>query len=261
MNILYPLIAVFIVSLISVIVAIPLLMKKKISEGVLLFLLSMSVGVLLSTVFINFLPEIYSEQVAHAHEISFKVPFSILAGFLVMFIVEKFIHAHHEKGCEGDHCGHSHAYNLAPVNLIGDGIHNFIDGLVIAGSFAVNTSVGIAATLSIIFHEIPQEIADFGVLLYSGLSRKKALLFNFLSALTSVLGVILGVYLIKNIHGFVELIIPFAAGNFTYIAATNLLPELHRHCKLKDSIIHLTAILIGIGIVVLVTLFAPEHAH
>lgn len=258
MNILYPLIAVIIVSLISVVVAIPLLLKKKISQDSLLFLLSMSVGVLLSTVFINFLPEIYGE---HVHEVALLSPLMILAGFLVMFIVEKFIHAHHDHNCEGEHCGHSHAYNLAPVNLIGDGIHNFIDGLVIAGSFAVSTAVGVTATLSIIFHEIPQEIADFGVLLYAGLSKKKALLFNFLSALTSVLGVVLGVYLIKNIHGFVEFIIPFAAGNFIYIAATNLLPQLHRHCGLKESIMHFAAILMGIGIVVLVAVFAPEHAH
>jgi zinc and cadmium transporter len=256
MNSLYTIISVVIVSLISIIVAIPFLIKKKFSDKTLLFLLSISVGVLLSTVFLNFLPEIYS----HGHEPSLSLSLTILLGFLVMFIIEKFVHYHHEKKCADGHCGHGHAYNLAPVNLIGDGIHNFIDGLVIAGAYAVNITLGIAATISIIFHEVPQEIADMGVLLYSGLSKKKALYFNLLSAVTAIVGAIIGIFLATRIEYFTNFIIPFAAGNFIYIAATNLLPQLHRHCKLKDSLLHFIAILIGIIIVVLVTLYAP-HIH
>ncbi len=254
MNSLYAIISVLLVSLISVIVAVPLLIKKKISNKILLFLLSLSVGVLLSTVFMDLLPEIIS------HEYTLLVAIYILSGFILMFILEKFVHFHHNKKCEKD-CAHGHAYNLAPVNLIGDGIHNFIDGLVIAGSYAVNLTIGVTATISIIFHEIPQEIADFGVLLYSGMSKKKALLFNFLSALTAVLGAVIGIFLIEKIHGFTEFIIPFAAGNFIYIAASNLVPQLHRHCKLKDTIIHIFAIFLGIVIIVLVTLYGPAHLH
>ena len=254
MSALYAIISVIIVSLISVFMAIPLLMKKKVSKNLLLFLLSISVGVLLATVFLNFLPEIL-----HEHYTSVTA-LTILLGFMLMFILEKFVHWHHNKNC-ADECGHAHAYNLAPINLIGDGVHNFIDGLVIAGAYAVNITIGITATISIIFHEIPQEIADFGVLLYSGLTKKKALIFNFLSAATAIAGTIVGIILIGRLHGFTDFIIPFAAGNFLYIAASNLLPQLHRHCRLKDSIIHVLAILLGIGMIFLVTMFGPAHTH
>lgn len=251
----YTLMSVIIVSLLSVVVSLPFLYKKKISEKLLVFLLSTSVGVLLSSVFMNLLPE------AVSHSYTLGVAFYILAGFMLMFLLEKFVHYHHNKKCENGHCGHSHAYNLAPINLIGDGIHNFIDGLVIAGSFAVSTTIGITSTISIIFHEIPQEIADFGVLLYSGLSKKKAIIFNFLSAATAILGAIIGIMLAGRMHGFTDFIIPFAAGNFIYIAASNLVPELHRHCTIKDTIIHVSAILLGIAIITLVTLYGPAHAH
>jgi len=255
MNIEYAIASVIIVSLISVIFAIPFLLKKKISNRVLIFLLSISVGVLLSTVFINFLPE------AVSHKYTLGIALYILLGFLVMFVLEKFVHFHHSKNCEGEEYGHGHAYNLAAVNLIGDGIHNFIDGLVIAGSYAVNVTIGITATISIIFHEIPQEIADFGVLLYSGMSKKKALLFNFLSAATAIIGTLIGIFLVGKLQGFTEFVIPFAAGNFIYIAASNLVPQLHRQCKLKDTFLHVFAILLGIGIITLVTIYGPAHGH
>ena len=255
MNPIYPIMSVIVVSLISLIAAVPLLLKKKLSERILLFLLSMSVGVLLSTVFLNFLPEIFE------HEYHLSVGLVILLGFFLMFILEKLVHWHHSKKCEHGECGHGHAYNLAPINLIGDGIHNFIDGLVIAGAYSVNIVVGLVSTVSIIFHEVPQEIADFGVLLYSGMSKKKAIVFNFLSALTSLIGVIVGLLLVNKLHGFTEFVIPFAAGNFIYIAASNLTPQLHRHCGMKDSLIHLVAILLGILIVVLMTVYGPVHLH
>lgn len=252
MTTLYIIGSVILVSIISIIAAIPLLLKKKTSDKVLLFLLSVSVGVLLSAVFMNLLPEAYEEQ-------TFYTSYYILAGFIIMFVLENLVHSHHQKKCETGHCGHSHAYHLAPINLIGDGLHNFIDGLVIAGAYAVNVGLGITTTLSVIFHEIPQEITDFGILLYSGLSKKKAVLYNFLSALTAILGAILGIFL-TNVHNFVDLIVPFAAGNFLYIAASNLLPQLHHQCKLKDSIIHVSAIILGILIMTIVIIVLP-HTH
>lgn len=255
MNIVYPLVAVIVVSLISIVFALPLIIKKRISNRVLVFLLSISVGVLLSTVFLDFLPE------AVSHGYTLGVALSILLGYLLMFVLEKLVHWHHSKECETGHHGHTHAYQLAPINLIGDGIHNFIDGLVIAGSFATSTALGITATVSIIFHEIPQEIADMGVLLYSGLHRMKALVFNFLSALTAVLGTVVGIVLAGKLHNFTEFIIPFAAGNFLYIAAANLTPQLHRHCSCKDTVTHIFAILLGIALITLIVLFGPAHGH
>jgi len=243
--VLYTLISVILVSLISVVVIIPFLLKKKISQRWLLVLLSLSVGALLGGVFIHLLPEAMSEGY------SLSIAINVLLGFLVFFVLEKFIHFHHNKKCADGHCGHTHAYHLAPLNLIGDGIHNFLDGLVIAGSYLVSVPLGIAATISIIFHEVPQEIADFGVLLYSGMSKMKALLFN-LSAATAILGAIVG--LVFGSGGFTHFIIPFAAGSFIYIAASNLVPELHRHCKFVDIILHLVAIIVGIFVMFLVTL-------
>ncbi|MBN2142102.1 ZIP family metal transporter [Candidatus Woesearchaeota archaeon] len=259
MELLYPIVSVVIVSLISVVVALPFLLHKKVSKGVLMFLLSMSVGVLLSTVFMDFLPEAFAHSKEEASPVT--IGLIILLGFIIMFIIEKFVHWHHSQKCEEGECGHGHAYNLAPVNLIGDGIHNFIDGLVIAGSYAVDVSLGLSATISIVFHEIPQEIADFGVLLYSGLSKQKAMLFNFFSALTALLGVALGALVIRNLHGFEHLIVPFAAGNFIYIAASNLLPQLHRHCKLKDTVMHVFALCLGIGIIAMLVTLGPGHVH
>lgn len=255
MALLYIFGSVLLVSLLSIIAAIPLLLKKKVSDKTLLFLLSVSVGVLLSSVFINFLPEAVSEKY------TLGVAIYVLVGFLMMFVIEKFVHHHHSKKCENGDCGHGHAYNVAPMNLLGDAVHNFIDGIVIAGAYTVNIALGITATISIIFHELPQEIADFGVLLYSGLSKKKALIFNLMSALTSVFGAVFGIILAGRVDGFNAFIIPFAAGNFLYIAASNLLPQLHRHCNLKDSLLHLFAIVLGIMIIIAVTLFGPAHVH
>lgn len=249
----YIFVSVIIVSLISVIAAIPLLIKKKTSQKLLVVLMSVSVGTLLGGVFIHFLPEMVD------HGYSLTSALYIIAGFLIFFIIEKGIHWHHNKKCEHT-SGHSHAYHLAPLNLIGDGIHNFLDGLVIAGSYLVSIPLGIAATLSIIFHEVPQEIADFGVLLYSGLSKGKAVLFNLFSALTAVLGAGAGLLLSSNVD-FEPFIIPFAAGSFIYIAASNLVPELHRQCKWTDTIIHIVSIIAGVGLMVLLLFLAPEHAH
>lgn len=249
--------SVLLVSLISVLFAVPFLLKKKVTNHTLLLLLSISVGVLLGAVFFDFMPEIFHE--AEGREILVGV--YILSGFLIMFVIEKFVHFHHHYQKGERQVGHAHAYNIAPVNLIGDGVHNFIDGLVIAASYMVNINLGIVVTVSIIFHEIPQEIADFGVLLYSGLSKKKALFFNFISALAALLGAVIGFMLHTSIESFHMFIIPFAAGNFLYIASSNLLPELHRHCHVKESIIHILAIIAGIGVVLLITIYGPGHVH
>ena len=129
------------------------------------------------------------------------------------------------------------------------------------GAYITSIPLGIAATIAVIFHEIPQEIADFGVLLYAGLSKTKALLFNFLSAATAIIGTLIGLILAGHFHDFSHFIIPFAAGNFIYIAAANLVPELHHECKFRETFIHLIVILIGISIMALIAIYGPEHLH
>ncbi len=245
--------SVILVSLISIITAIPFLLKKQIPHSLLIILMSLSVGTLLGGVFLHFLPELIEKGY------SITTALFIIGGFLVFLLLEKFIHWHHSQ--HADDCGHGHGYHLAPLNILGDGVHNFLDGLVIAGSYAVSLPLGIATTVSVIFHEIPQEIADFGILLYAGLTKAKAIFFNFLSATAAIIGAITGILFTQHVHGFSDMIIPFTIGNFLYIAASNLVPELHRHCRIAETMMHLIAIAAGVSIMLLITIIAPEHAH
>lgn len=253
---LYAIISVILVSLVSVVSIIPMIFKRKASNKVLLVLLSLSAGSLIGGVFIHFFPEIIEEQ-----GYNLSVALKIILGFMVFFVIEKLIHFHHNhvKIDKKDEEAHGHAYHLAPLNLIGDAIHNLMDGMVIAGAYMSNTALGVAATVSVIFHEIPQEIADFGVLLYSGMSKLKAIFANFLSALASIIGAVFTLYLGSRIDSFHDFVIPFAAGNFLYIATTNLMPELHRHCKPLDTIIHILSISFGIFLMIGVSILFPTH--
>jgi zinc and cadmium transporter len=132
------------------------------------------------------------------------------------------------------------------MNIIGDGVHNFIDGLIISASFVTSVPLGITTTLAVIAHEIPQEIGEFGVLVYGGFSKMKALFFNFVSALTAVLGAIIGYFLAGYTSSFTTVLVPFAAGGFIYIAASDLIPELHKEEKLNKAISAFAFFLIGI---------------
>ena len=250
LEILYTLLSVLAVSLLAVVAFIPFLLKKKIPHSWLIALLSFSVGTLLGAVFLHFLPELIEEGF---HE---ETAYIILAGFLTFFVIEKFVHNHHQhvKKGRGHDCGHHHGYHLAFINLLGDGLHNFIDGIVIAGAYLVSIPLGIAATVSVALHELPQEIADVGILLFAGFSKKKALFFNFISALAALVGAGVGIFLGVD---FAHEIIPFAAGSFLYIASSNLVPELHRHCGKKETVVHVLAILVGIA---LMAMLATGHA-
>lgn len=135
------------------------------------------------------------------------------------------------------------------LNLLGDGIHNFVDGMVIAATFMFSLELGFATTLAVIFHEVPQELGDFGVLVYGGLSKKKALTFNFISAVTAILGA-LTTYFLAYLKSVEILLVSFAAGGFIYIAATDLMPELHKKTHASESLTQLIVILLGIGLMV-----------
>ena len=251
---LYALLSVVLVSLAALLAAIPLLITKKLPKAVLVTLLSLSVGTLLGAVTLEFLPEIYG----HGHGDEMIASLLILAGFLTFFILEKLIHHKHTRE-EETILGHGPAAHLAPINLLGDAVHNFIDGLIIAAAYIVSIPLGIAATISVFMHELPQELADLGILLYAGMSRLKAILYNLAVAFIAVLGTLTGLLLAETQH-FTESIIPFAAGVFIYIAASNLVPELHRDCGIKETLLHITAILAGIGLMVLISTYAP-HTH
>lgn len=248
--IIYTLASVFIVSCISFVGAITLIIKKDISKKLLLIMVSLSAGTLFGGAFLDLIPEAI-ETTGYTTRIAFL----ILAGVVTFFLLEKIVHYHHCHSHQFSKEKHTHAHvALAPLNLIGDGIHNFLDGIIIASAYLINVPLGIATTVAVIIHEIPQEIADFGVLLYSGLTKTKALLFNFLSGAIAIIGAIIGLYLGTNSHTFIANMIPFAAGGFLYIAGSNLIPEIQKDSKLKDSAYHFLAMIIGIALMYGLTL-------
>jgi len=229
------LIAAFLVSLLSF-VGVLFLFKKKI-DNLLFILVSFSVGALLGGAFLHLLPESLGSGLKFEHIFLYTI-----AGIITFFVLEKFLYWRH---C---HQGKCPAHTFTYMSLFGDGLHNFIDGTIIAASFLTSTPLGIASTIAIALHEIPQEIGDFSILLYGGFSKKKALLFNFLSALTAVLGALFVYFFSFIVNGLTAFLLPFAAGGFIYIAACDLIPELHKEKRVHYSLIQLLFLLIGIAL-------------
>jgi len=180
-----------------------------------------------------------------------------LSGIVASFIIEKVVRWHHCHHCHAPaHYKNEHkqCHPFAFVSLFGDAVHNFIDGLIIGASYLASIPVGIATTIAVIMHEIPQEIGDFGVLLKGGFGKKKALLVNFAISLTAVLGSILAVILGSRIEGITLFLVSFAAGTFIYIAGADLIPELNKEPELKSALIQLFTFLLGIGMMALLLL-------
>ena len=206
---LYALSSVFIVSFVSLIGLVLLSFKEELLQKILLYLVSFAAGSLMADAFLHLLPEAVEE----AGSFTISISLMVLLGIVISFAVEKLVqwrHCHHSPTRQ--HEG-KHVHSFGTMNLIGDAIHNFIDGLVIGVSYMISIPLGLATTLAVLLHEIPQEIGDFGVLIHSGFSKQKAILYNFLVAIFSVAGVILALStgIGKEIAVY---IIPFAAGNF-----------------------------------------------
>jgi zinc and cadmium transporter len=212
------------------------LADKKLKK-IFLYLVSFAAGGLLGDVFLHLLPETVETGFATSTALI------ILTGILSSFAVERFLQWRH---CHIPTSG-EHPHSFAYMNLFGDSVHNLIDGLIIGASYLASIPLGIATTIAVIFHEIPQEMGDFGVLVYGGFSKKRAVMFNFLTALTAVLGAVVALALGSVLEGFVPLLIPFAAGNFIYIAGSDLIPELRKDTpEPKKSAFQLTALVLGI---------------
>ena len=224
----------FLVSLVSFIGVLTLSLNKNLLNKIVFYLVSLSIGGLMGGAFLHLLPEA-AEKLSTENVFLYT-----LWGFFLFLIIEKIIHWRH---CHKQECSiHSFAY----MNLIGDGVHNFIDGLIIAAAFLTNFGVGIASTIAIFLHEVPQEIGDFGVLVYGGIERKRALFYNFLTALTAVLGGIIGYYLLSFTQISSAFLLPIAAGGFLYIAACDLIPEIRKENNIKKSVLNLAIIFLGI---------------
>lgn len=208
-------------------------------------MVSLAVGSLFGDAFIHLLPQTFE----HSPE-KMQGSLAILAGIFAFFILEKFLLWRHEHVLETGHTIHPVGY----MNLLADGLHNFIDGAIIGASYLAGVHIGIATTLAVIFHEIPHELGNFFVLLYAGFTKTKALFFNFLSALFAILGTIGALLIGAQVEQFAALMLPLAAGGFIYIAGSDLVPELNKEVQLSKSIVQMIAIGAGIGLMLLLTL-------
>ena len=239
MNILlWILLATFIDSLVALAGIFTLGMKEKTLNKIIFVLVGFSAGTLLAGGMLHLLAESL-ETLS-----SFSSFIILIVGFSVFFLMEKFLHWHHCH--EGGNC-EVHPYTV--LILLGDGLHNFIDGIVIGVSFLVNTEFGIITTLMIISHEIPQELGDFGVLLYGGMKKRKAIIYNFISQATCIIGGLMAFFIKPD---FVPFVLPFAAGGFIYISASDLIPELHKEVSVKKSVFSFIFFIFGIAFMTLV---------
>jgi len=236
-ELLWILLTTFIVSLISFIGAATLVLSEKLLKKILLALIGFAAGALIGGAFLHLLPETIGSGATSLENI-FMIA---IIGFVMFFVLEKLLWRHcHERMCP--------IHVFAYLNLFGDGVHNFIDGLVMAASFVVSVPLGLTTTLAIAAHEIPQEIGDFGVLVYGGLKPRRALFLNFVTALTAVAGGIAGYYLFPYLGGAMIFLLPFAAGGFLYIAASDLVPELHKETSTKRTVASFASFLAGIAL-------------
>ncbi|PIQ76302.1 ZIP family metal transporter [Candidatus Peregrinibacteria bacterium CG10_big_fil_rev_8_21_14_0_10_49_24] len=242
--------SIFGVSLVSLVGVSLLSVQHAVLERMLLHFVSFSTGAFLGNVFIHLLPEVM-ERSADAHEALLIV----LGGIVLSFIVEKFIHWRHchSLECEG------HVHVAGKMVLFGDAVHNILDGILIATAYLASIPLGIATTMAVFLHEVPQEIGDFAVLLHSGYSRKKALFYNFLSALTALLGGASVLFLSAQVDHIEKILLPIAAGNFLYIAGSDLIPELHKEARPRQAVVQLIFMLAGIGLMYLLSQAAEVH--
>lgn len=242
----YSLVAVFIVSLISLVGIATFAVDRKKLEEYLIYFVSLSAGTLLGDAFLHLIPEAY----AGAKD-TLAISLSVLAGILTFFILEKFVHWRHCHHIADEHHPHPFSY----MSLFGDAAHNLIDGMIIAGSFMVSVPLGVATTTAVIFHEIPEEIGNYGSLLYGGFTRRKALFYNFLTGLTAVLGAVIVLAIRIDAESAAHFLIPFAAGGFIYVASADLIPELHKHTEIRKTLGQLAVFLLGIAIMFMLLFF------
>ncbi|MBN2015561.1 ZIP family metal transporter [Candidatus Dojkabacteria bacterium] len=234
MNFTYTIISTIIISLSSFVGALTLAIKKQYLSKILLILVSLSAGTMLGGAFIHLLPEALENL---DPEIVFIL---VLVSFCIFFVIENFLYWRH---CHKQECK-QHPFGI--MNLIGNAIHNFTDGLIISSAFLLDINLGITTAIAIALHEIPQEISDFGVLIHSGFEKKKALILNFLVASTVILGGLSGFFLSSKIHDLTDYMVPFAAGGFIYISASDLIPEIRTERELKKILWNFCVFLLGL---------------
>ena len=254
LSLFYAILAVAVVSLLSLVGVFAISLKETTLDRILFVLLSFSAGSILGAAYLDLLPE--AIEFLGEEQLSIAVLY-ITLGFLGFFFLERNIYWYHGHvhGNQSDVEEKMTVKKFVYLNVIGDGVHNLIDGMIIAASFFINITVGLATTVAVIFHELPQEIGDFGVLVYGGFTRYKALLFNFLSALTAIVGVLISNYFLKDYVGF---LMALAAGGFIYLAASELIPEIQKEENIGKSMIQFVLFVFGIVLIWSLGIIFPE---
>jgi len=237
--------ATSIVSFLSLSGIYALSLSERTLHRILFAIVGFSAGTILGAVYFDLLPEaveLMGNDLAYVY---------VAIGFVSFFFLERFIYWYHGHGHTEDieqlpaMPGRANTREFAYLNLVGDAIHNFIDGLVISASFLVSSTVGVATTIAVIFHELPQEMGDYGILIYSGFNRKRALTLNFVVSLTVVVGGMVAIFLIGWVEALSGLLIALATGGFIYLGASELVPELHHEKTLSRSAVQFIAFVFG----------------
>ncbi|MFV0390481.1 MAG: ZIP family metal transporter [Paludibacteraceae bacterium] len=246
----YALISTLIVSVISLIGVLLFAINSKKLERFLLYLVSFSVGALLGNAFFHLIPESYF-HIESAQWVSWL----ILGGFLLFFLIEQLLH-NYQHSTEVDS---TRTKPYGYLSLYADGIHNFTDGILIGAAWLFSPEMGIATTITVILHEIPQEISDFGILLRAGFSRKKALFYNFVVATFAILGTLITLWIGHEVEHLSTYVLPVAAGGFIYLAATSLLPEVLKHTNKRNWIAYSLVVLLGMALMYYFSLHGGHH--
>ena len=223
-------------------------------------MVSLSVGILLSTSLLHALPEAF-ESKADTHTLFA----ALLGGLLAFFLLEKFAILRHSHHYEGDGHGHAHGHDAHEAGkagwmiLVGDGLHNFTDGILIAAAFLADPTVGLVTAMAIIAHEIPQEIGDFIVLLNAGFTRARAYAYNLICSGMSIVGGLVGYVMLERGMQWIPYVLVFASSGFIYIAVSDLMPQMQRRATLRETIPQV--VLIALGVVFVLLLTGARHAH
>ena len=234
--ILNSIIATGLISLISLVGVSGLFVTKKLVSKLSMWFVAFSTGTMVGGAFLHLLPE--SIELATTNLNPFLI---LILGLSTFFWLERYLKWHH---CQADEQCELH--NFTYMSLAGDSLHNFIDGLVIVASFSVSQDLGIATTIAVATHELPQELGDFGLLVHGGLSRAKALFWNFMTSLLAIAGAIAGYFIINSFEGIISALLAFASGGFIYIAMADLIPELHKESQLGKTIINFSLFTFGV---------------
>ena len=279
MEVIIGFLTIFFIGSLSLIGLFMISIREKTLDGILFILVAFATGTILASALFDLIPE----SIHHLEELNSGgagiaenlVFVFIIFGFVIFFVIERFIywfhgHAHEKENklvCytglgEGEDFSLSRSSGVksfALLNLIGDGLHNYLDGIIIMVAFLSGTRNGIIITLAVLFHEFPQEIGDFGILLYGGFSKKKALFFNFISGMIALLGGLTAFFLSNTIDMFNLFFLAFSGGGFLYIASTELMPELIKEKDLKKSIVQALIFICGIILVISIVIALPHE--